>query len=154
MTTKKVPLPVNQNTTHEEYMGTVVPLNLSTAIGGQAASAMNGEAPQASATIGTSAQAANSSSSGRGLSLASRFRRKKGSSSQNAAQADEQVDSAAASIVRTQVAGTGRQVKARMWLSKDSPINQKQLLPLLDIMGSTNQYISKVPGVPPRLHTQ
>jgi hypothetical protein len=46
--------------------------------------------------------------------------------------------------VKVQVAGTGRTVRARMWLTKDSPINQKQLLPLLDIVGSTNQYITKV----------
>eukprot|EP00892_Ulva_mutabilis_P007107 jgi/Ulvmu1/4769/UM020_0054.1 len=153
VTTKKTPLPLSQSTTHDEYLSmapapnveTIVPINLSTAIGGQAANAMNGESPAAASAKAAPAPAAGASSSSKGLSLSSRFRRKRGSSSQSVASADtdEQADSAA-STVRKQVAGTGRQVKARMWLAKDSPINQKQLMPLLDIVGSTNQYISKV----------
>lgn len=159
VTTKKTPLPIVQSTTYEQYLTmplapnveTIVPLNLSTAIGGQAASAMNGDTPDLNSTKGTTV--ASSAMAGRRMSITSRLRRRKGSSSNHSApQAEEQplgdgqpqVDSSGASTVRMQMSGTGRQVKARMWLTKDSPINQKQLLPLLDIVGSTNQYISKV----------
>lgn len=161
VTTKKTPLPISQSTTYEEYLAmplapnveTIVPLNLSTAIGGQAASAMNGEPPDLNSTKGTPVPAASSMTASRRTSITSRLRRRKGSSSnQSTPQSEEppfgdgqqQVESSGASTVRMQMSGTGRQVKARMWLTKDSPINQKQLLPLLDIVGSTNQYISKV----------
>jgi hypothetical protein len=69
--------------------------------------------------------------------------RSKAVSSRACSQADS--DAAGGSDpVRVQVAGTGRTVRARMWLTQDAPINQKQLLPLLEIAGSTNQYILKV----------
>lgn len=38
----------------------------------------------------------------------------------------------------------GRRVRARVWMASDFPLNQKQLLPLLDVMGSTNKYLRKV----------
>lgn len=47
-------------------------------------------------------------------------------------------------IVRTRVDGTGRKLKARLWLANKVPINQRQLLPLLDIMSTQNHYIGKV----------
>lgn len=166
VTTKKTPLPLNQSSTYDEYLAmppapnveTVVPLNLSTALGGQAASAMNGEAPTANSAKGAPAPAPSASVPTKRMSITSRLRRRKSSNGsgppaqaeeQAAADRQRQLEASGASIVRTQVSGTGRQVKARMWLAKDSPINQKQLLPLLDIVGSTNQYISKVQFVLP-----
>jgi hypothetical protein len=47
-------------------------------------------------------------------------------------------------VKRTRVEGTGRRVKARLWLSSEVPINQRELLPLLDLMGTQNQYLGKV----------
>lgn len=46
-------------------------------------------------------------------------------------------------VQRTTAEGTGRRVKARMWLARDVAINQRQLLPLLDIMSTQNKYIGK-----------
>jgi GPCR-chaperone len=40
--------------------------------------------------------------------------------------------------------GTGRKMRARFWLAKQLPINQQQLLPLLEVIGTSNQYIRKV----------
>lgn len=50
----------------------------------------------------------------------------------------------AGGVLRTRVKGTGRKMKARLWLAKGLPINQRQLLPLLDIISTQNQYIGKV----------
>lgn len=47
-------------------------------------------------------------------------------------------------VLRTRAAGNGRKVKARLWLGTSVPINQRQLLPLLEIMGTQNKYIAKV----------
>lgn len=160
VTTKKTPLPISKSTSYEEYLAmkpapnveTVVPLNLSTAMGGQAASAMNGEPPDRGSSRAAPVPASNAASNRR-TSITSRFRRKKtGNGSQGMIEEQGTVDAAnggttqVANTVRMQMSGTGRQVKARMWLANDSPINQKQLLPLLDVVGSTNQYISKVRG--------
>ena len=38
----------------------------------------------------------------------------------------------------------GRKVRARVWMARSFPLNQKQLLPLLDVMGTTNKYLQKV----------
>ena len=46
-------------------------------------------------------------------------------------------------VQRTQADGTGRRVKARLWLARDVAINQRQLLPLLDLMSTQNKYIGK-----------
>jgi hypothetical protein len=47
-------------------------------------------------------------------------------------------------VLRTRIDGTGRKMKARLWLASKVPINQRQLLPLLEIIGTQNQYIGKV----------
>ena len=57
-------------------------------------------------------------------------------------------DKSAQDAVRKRAAGSGRKVKARLWLANKVPINQRQLVPLLDIMSTQNQYIGKVRTVP------
>ena len=47
-------------------------------------------------------------------------------------------------VVRTRADGSGRKFRARIWLASKVPINQRSLLPLLEIMGTQNQYIAKV----------
>jgi hypothetical protein len=53
-------------------------------------------------------------------------------------------NSKGAYVRRTRVEGTGRRVKARLWLSSEVPLNQRDLLPLLDLMGTQNHYLGKV----------
>lgn len=174
VTTKKTKLPVNKRTTYEEYVAmpaardveATVPLNLSNAITGGSedkvaqAFADRSEASKAEASTSTSGtqgpaatekEATSSRFSFTSMGLSSKNR--KGGSTHTPdrnVRASSQSGSEAADgtgrsdPVKVQVAGTGRTVRARMWLTQDSPINQKQLLPLLDIVGSTNQYIIKV----------
>jgi hypothetical protein len=174
VTTKKTNLPLQATTQYDEYLEmppapnveTIVPLNLSNAMSAGKGTDKGTGIPrdrswnpdaQAPSPYPQSTQPADTSnksgSSGRfsAFSYSTRGRRRHtgGSCVQQQAAADIQggeLDGEAqgADTVRVQVAGTGRHVKARMWLARDAPINQKQLLPLLDVIGSTNQYISKV----------
>lgn len=173
VTTRKTKLALQKSTTYEEYLAmspardveATVPLNLSTAITGSSddkvaqafaenAKSSKSQGGGASSSGGhTSAAAEVRKSSSSKLSFTSRMgfssKGKKERSSQGSDRlgrpSSQGSDAAGGSDpVKVQVSGTGRTVRARMWLTKESPINQKQLLPLLDILGSTNQYIIKV----------
>ena len=144
-----------------------VPLNLSNAItGGSEDKAAQAFAERSRAAKSEATTSSSSSQSAAATEVkeasSSRFsfssmgltsKSKKGSSSQASGRSatassqgssDMAEGSGSSDPVKVQVAGTGRTVRARMWLTQDSPINQKQLLPLLEIVGSTNQYIIKV----------
>ena len=50
----------------------------------------------------------------------------------------------AAATLKLRTKGSGRKMKARLWLAQNLPINQRQLLPLLDIISTQNKFIGKV----------
>lgn len=172
VTTKKTKLSLKKTTTYEEYLAmpaardveATVPLNLSTAITGSSedkvaqAFADRSKASRGEASTSSSAGSEQRESSSKfyfsSMGFSGGSRSKNGASTQapdptDRASSQDGADAAGRSDpVRVQVAGTGRTVRARMWLTPDAPINQKQLLPLLDIAGSTNQYIIKVLVLP------
>jgi hypothetical protein len=148
----------------------VVPLNFSSCLSGNAADevAMQARAQsQATDAVGhdhKSSRGSDGSSHERpdpfrwgvrhqnSSSGASTTARISGKGEHQGAQDSQKVPSAGAkearsvegTVIRTRKEGRGRRVKARLWLANNVAINQRQLLPLLDIMGTQNQYIGKV----------
>lgn len=177
VTTKKSKLrELNKRTSYAEYLAmpaardveATVPLNLSTAITGNSedkvaqAFADRSKASKAEASTSTSTRHSSAAPDAKEaapsrFSFSSMVFSSKGNKGASTQAPDRSVrppiqegseGAGGSDPVRVQVAGTGRTVRARMWLTQDSPINQKQLLPLLDIVGSTNQYIIKVLVLP------
>jgi GPCR-chaperone len=170
VTTKKTKLAVHRGSTYQEYLDmppardreATVPLNLATALGGKKDGKTAHALQEAQTAAGKSGDGtADSRAFEPNSTRSSRFpfsglsRKSRGTSLRHGVDCRSSVASGSADEetptlgsmsepVRVQVAGSGRHMKARMWLTPDSPINQKQLLPLLDIVGSTNQYIIKV----------